>query len=302
MRRLAPAVLLALAALPAVTLGGAQGETGSELGRVQAEIRRYGCHLPQYARSVPACRALNARAYSLAAQGGAGAYRPRYQDPRRSRGLFDSVFGIDPSYTPRRRSYPYSAPGGYGYGGRQDQDEYGFPRWRPRQATYRTLCVRLCDGYYWPISYSASQGQIGVDAQQCESSCGTPAALYMHRTGGSVEHMVDLAGKPYADLPTAFLYRKKFVAACRCKPEPWSEEAQAAYKEREPTVTVTEDAIAADTPLEPEPQDVAQESDDSEEAPPVEYWDPPPSHPQSPGRFDTSIMSGWRGPIYFFNR
>ncbi len=296
MRRLAPAALLALAGLPALSLGGAQGQTGSELGRVQAEIRRYGCDLPQYAQSVPACRALNARAYSLATRGGYGAYRPRYQEPRRSRGLFGSVFGIDPSYAPQRRgyAYPYSAPGGYG--DRQDQDEYGFPRWRQRQASYRTLCVRLCDGYYWPISYSATRDQLGVDAQQCEASCGSPARLYIHRTGGGVEEMADLYGKPYAELPTAFLYRKKFIAACRCKPEPWSAEAQAEYKQREPTVT--EDAIAADTPPEPEPQELAQDGDDSEEPPPVEYWEPQPSR----GRFDTSVMSGWRGPIYFFNR
>jgi hypothetical protein len=135
--------------------------------------------------------------------------------------LFSSLFGPPRAERYRRqrpgdsnRSYYYSsAPTGYG--------------------AYRTLCVRMCDGYYFPISYRASYGQIRKDAAQCESSCGVPAKLFYHyNPGGSVEGMVDLQGNRYADLENAFRYREEYVSGCRCTPQPWSEAAREEYKRR----------------------------------------------------------------------
>ncbi|MGI9379952.1 MAG: DUF2865 domain-containing protein, partial [Methyloligellaceae bacterium] len=40
--------------------------------------------------------------------------------------------------------------------------------------------------------------------------------------GSSIDHMRSLAGQKYRHLANAYLYRKKFVASCRCKPEPWT--------------------------------------------------------------------------------
>lgn len=109
----------------------------------------------------------------------------------------------------------------------RDDDERG-DRERPREfGTYRTLCVRLCDGYYFPISFSATRDRFARDAKTCESSCGGQARLFVYRNpGADVEDMVDLQDQPYRKLSTAFLYRTEYVPACRCKPNPWDSEAR----------------------------------------------------------------------------
>jgi hypothetical protein len=86
-------------------------------------------------------------------------------------------------------------------------------------ATYRTLCVRSCDGYYFPVSFSTLPNHFQRDAQLCQSQCAAPAELYYHQNpGGSVEQMVSFGSQqPYTSLRTAFRYRKEFVAGCSCK-------------------------------------------------------------------------------------
>lgn len=86
-------------------------------------------------------------------------------------------------------------------------------------ATYRTLCVRLCDGYYFPVSFSTLPNHFQRDAQVCQSRCAAPAELYYHQNpGGSVEQMVSYGSqRPYTSLPAAFRYRKEYVRGCSCK-------------------------------------------------------------------------------------
>lgn len=85
--------------------------------------------------------------------------------------------------------------------------------------TYRTLCVRTCDGYYFPISFSTVPSNFWADEQACRASCpGTDVALYSYRNPGEdVAAMISLAGEPYSALPTAFKYRKSYDAACACR-------------------------------------------------------------------------------------
>jgi hypothetical protein len=86
--------------------------------------------------------------------------------------------------------------------------------------TYRTLCVRTCDGYYFPISFSTVPNQFPVDAETCQRMCpGAQSELYYHpNPGGGPETMVSVAGVPYSSLPTAFQYRTSFDASCSCRP------------------------------------------------------------------------------------
>ncbi|MBX9587845.1 MAG: DUF2865 domain-containing protein [Hyphomonadaceae bacterium] len=92
-------------------------------------------------------------------------------------------------------------------------------------ATYRTLCVRLCDGYYFPVSFSTLPNHFQRDAQICQSQCAAPAELYYHQNpGGAVEQALSANGQqPYTSLKSAFRYRKEFVQGCSCK--------QAEYKQ-----------------------------------------------------------------------
>jgi hypothetical protein len=90
--------------------------------------------------------------------------------------------------------------------------------------TYRTLCVRLCDGFYFPISFATGGGGLSRDADRCSASCGAEARLFYYESpGGDVSSMVDLTGLAYSALPNAFRYRKTLVEGCQCRPQPWSE-------------------------------------------------------------------------------
>jgi hypothetical protein len=91
---------------------------------------------------------------------------------------------------------------------------------RSLRGTYRTLCVRTCDGYYFPISYSTTRASFGEDAQVCSAMCpGTEAKLYAHRNpGGDPEEMMSIDGDPYTSLPTAFKYRTSYDPSCTCRP------------------------------------------------------------------------------------
>ncbi|MFZ2101504.1 MAG: DUF2865 domain-containing protein [Oricola sp.] len=88
--------------------------------------------------------------------------------------------------------------------------------------TYRTLCVRTCDGYYFPVSFSTTSQLFARDAETCNAMCpATETKLYFHRVPDEEsEAMVSLAGEPYTALPTAFLYRQrrtdKADPSCTC--------------------------------------------------------------------------------------
>ncbi len=99
------------------------------------------------------------------------------------------------------------------------------PRGNPNQfgnlpfATYRTLCVRLCDGYYFPVSFSTLPNHFQRDSDLCQSQCAAPAELFYHQNpGGAVEQMVSVTSQaPYTGLKSAWRYRKEFVSGCSCK-------------------------------------------------------------------------------------
>ena len=85
--------------------------------------------------------------------------------------------------------------------------------------TYRTLCVRTCDGYYFPISFSASGGELQRDETACRALCpGKEVALYVQPNGEDGGPMFSLAGEPYTALPTAFRYRSEYNRECACGP------------------------------------------------------------------------------------
>jgi hypothetical protein len=93
--------------------------------------------------------------------------------------------------------------------------------------TFRTICVRTCDGYYFPISFATTSERFRDDELSCQRMC--PAAevsLYTyHNPGEEVAQAVSLNGRLYTELPTAFNYRKALNPACGCRRpgESWAE-------------------------------------------------------------------------------
>lgn len=75
---------------------------------------------------------------------------------------------------------------------------------------FRTLCVRTCDGYFFPMSSASSSMDFDRDQKNCESACpGTEVKLYYHRAEGEESEAMVAAGsdEPYTSLPSAFLYK-----------------------------------------------------------------------------------------------
>ena len=142
--------------------------------------------------------------------------------PSAAQSLLQRMFGFGAA----PRSEAPDRMGGYGYGYSR-WDDGGF---QEDNGSYRTMCVRLCDGFYFPISDNVRRERLYRDSHTCARRCDGEARLfYYSRQGGSVETMVDMSGRPYLELPNAFKYRKSLVSGCACKPAPWSPQEAARH-------------------------------------------------------------------------
>jgi hypothetical protein len=85
--------------------------------------------------------------------------------------------------------------------------------------TYHTVCVRSCDGYYFPISYSTLPSHFAEDQLTCQRECpAADVALYSYRNPGeSMDQAVSTAGQLYTALPTAYHYRTQLISGCSCR-------------------------------------------------------------------------------------
>ena len=161
--------------------------------------------------------------------------------PAVAQSFFQKLFGFGGGGTaaPVARSAPRSIPS-YRF---QDGPERRYQS-RPQEnqdddigppdsgGPYRTMCVRACDGYYFPLRHNAWRRNFAPDAKSCRSACGDQARLFYYSlNGGSVDTMTDLAGRPYKELPHAFGYRKALVSGCTCKAVPWSYEEAARHRQ-----------------------------------------------------------------------
>jgi len=96
---------------------------------------------------------------------------------------------------------------------------------------YTTMCVRTCDGFYFPLHQNEHPRNFARDAQTCASKCGSAARLfYFPLRSGNPATMIDLEGRRYVDEPQAFAFHRSIVQGCACKPQPWSAEAAARHQ------------------------------------------------------------------------
>jgi hypothetical protein len=202
----------------------------ADLDRLSAQARRSGCEgngfFSLFVSQPAQCGPLNAQIQQARSnldrtmsdlqrtQGNTGADRegqrrsligalaqndcgPQYrQQANQGGGFFDRLFGPGTILNPDSTPAPASASG-----------------------TYKTLCVRTCDGFFFPISYSAVPAKFAEDAQTCQRLCpAAEATLYTHRSSGEdVTQAVSANGRLYTEMANAFAYRKQFNPACSCK-------------------------------------------------------------------------------------
>jgi Protein of unknown function (DUF2865) len=101
----------------------------------------------------------------------------------------------------------------------------------PQSGTYRTVCVRTCDGGYFPISFATLPGRFPDDEKTCKALCpATEANLYAYRNPGEdMNQAVSIGGQPYTSSPNAFRFRQEFNPSCACRAagQTWSDALKA---------------------------------------------------------------------------
>lgn len=180
--------------------GGDVGRLTRQLADAQNDAKRAGCRRILFGKPGKNCPAIMARINQLqrdigrARGGGGGVFASNNSNSRFERDRIRSALvrnGCD---------VPSSRGGG---------DNFA-------SSGYRTLCVRTCDGYYFPISYSTSRSRFKIDEAVCQSMYGgVPAELYVHQNGGPSDSAVSLKGEPLDNATNAFAYRHFFSPSCQ---------------------------------------------------------------------------------------
>ncbi len=119
----------------------------------------------------------------------------------------------------------------------------------PQSGTYRTVCVRTCDGGYFPISFATVPARFPDDEKTCKALCpATEANLYAYRNPGEdMNQAVSVSGQPYTSSPNAFRFRQEFNPSCACKAagQTWADALKAvddkAAAEQQGDIIVTEE-------------------------------------------------------------
>jgi hypothetical protein len=120
----------------------------------------------------------------------------------------------------------------------------------PQSGTYRTVCVRSCDGAYFPISFATVPARFPDDEKTCKALCpAADASLYSYRNPGEdMSQAVSISGQPYSSSPNAFRYRQEFNPSCACKAagQTWSDALKSiddkAAAEQQGDIIVTEES------------------------------------------------------------
>lgn len=136
--------------------------------------------------------------------------------------LFGGIRASRPAYAPPQtdRAMPYADEGydRYPGGGRYYyRDQRSGPVSRPSSRQYvgggsggQAYCVRTCDGRYFPISATGSDGK----SETCSNLC--PASETKVVYGDGIDNARTSRGQSYSDLPNAFKYRTEIVNGCTC--------------------------------------------------------------------------------------
>ncbi|MBV9560652.1 MAG: DUF2865 domain-containing protein [Bradyrhizobium sp.] len=208
----------------------------AELDRIRAQARKMGCDnsgfFSLFSAQSAQCGPVNNQIQQMRAnldqmtgnleqlRSGGG---PERDSQRRSVLIALAQNNCGPQYA--NAAVP-SGPGGFLnslFGGNNNAPPGGYPpagmdNGAP-SGTFRTVCVRSCDGGYFPISFATVQSRFGDDERTCKALCpATEANLFTYRNPGEdINQAVSNTGQPYTSLQNAFRFRTEFNPSCSCK-------------------------------------------------------------------------------------
>jgi len=147
-------------------------------------------------------------------QGGRGEWIARYNEqcvngPSHQPNLLEALFG-QPKLSNDLREEPVTPDA-------EDKAEKPVGQVEARAGS-KAVCVRACDGAFFPVSYSASGGRLEGLEDMCHALCpNADVSLYTYPASGEIEQAVSIAGARYMDSPNALQYRKTFDSSCSCR-------------------------------------------------------------------------------------
>ena len=242
----------------------------AELGRTRAYAGSLGCGNRKFlifgSEPPPQCGEVNAQISRMEANladlqaragGGAGDLVARYNaecghaQPGGPANVFEALFGgiarlgapqeqepqTDAQFEDHGDQPHQSAPSGEKGGVQAHSGSYA-------------VCVRTCDGSFFPVSYSGAGSRADSLEDVCRSLCpNADMALYSFPFGGTIDEAASPTGEPYANLPNAGKFEKAYDPSCSCrrKGQTWAEalaDAEARYGHEKHDILVTPEKSA----------------------------------------------------------
>ncbi|MGJ3262789.1 MAG: DUF2865 domain-containing protein [Salinarimonas sp.] len=136
----------------------------------------------------------------------------RHQSPQQARapGPLERLFGSPPGVAP---AAPHPQPA------TSPETRAATRIAPPATGAGRTMCVRMCDGYYFPVGDLASRRDLPLHDLACNAGCpGAPTKLFVLAPGQEDIATARAAdGMRYADVPMAGAYRTSTDDTCSCQ-------------------------------------------------------------------------------------
>lgn len=245
-----------------------QTKQQAELDRVTMQAKRMGCDssgfFSLFSGQSAQCGPVNTQIQQMRAnldqitgnlerlRGGAGGFSPERDNQRRSVLAALAQNNCGPQYANAAQSQGGGNFLSNLFGGNNPNNPQGVPPsdLGPQSGTYRTVCVRTCDGAYFPVSFATVPARFPDDEKTCKALCpAAEAVLYTHRNPGEdMNSAVSTSGQPYTALPTAFKFRSEFNPSCSCKAagQTWADALKSAddkaSAEQQGDIIVTEES------------------------------------------------------------
>jgi hypothetical protein len=265
----------------------AVAKQSNELSRLDDYARRIGCDRQQFLffgqAPPPQCGQINARIAQMRANLGAyqqqndndasvkqallARYDAQCRDrmaptPARAgpRGFLDELFGGAPQPQPYGglREVPLEDSGAGSQPPASDPPDEVFDDGAPMGGS-EAVCVRQCDGGFFPVSYSARRNNLDDLNTLCKALCpGAEAALYTKSPWKDIDTALSVDGDAYTNHPNALKFQKTRDATCSCKPpdKNWAEALEDAERilsasHSKDTVVTAEQAEQLSRPVQP---------------------------------------------------
>jgi hypothetical protein len=246
-----------------------QAKQQAELDRVTMQAKRMGCDssgfFSLFNGQSAQCGPVNTQIQQMRANldqitgnlerlrgGGPGGFSPERDSQRRSVLVALAQNNCGPQYANAAQSQGGGNFLSNLFGGNNPNNPQAVPPsdLGPQSGTYRTVCVRTCDGAYFPVSFATVPARFPDDEKTCKALCpAAEAVLYTHRNPGEdMNSAVSVSGQPYTALPTAFKFRSEFNPSCSCKAagQTWADALKSAddkaAAEQQGDIIVTEES------------------------------------------------------------